>query len=331
MEAKILTNIPKKELFELCMSNPYPPYRGTGLNMEKIREYQGLLIAEKNKDPSCRTIVIYDSGKMAFILQSYNVKYLSDYFDVPMFAIGNIITSRADVLKNKKYVAMALSNFTIRKEIGSLISVSVPAENIGAIQSFIDQRFSYREGFMNMIASTSDREFQWKKLVSNDIKNKEIRMASKRDIVEIEKWYSKSQFPSRFVTEEKLDSSKAMTLYGKRFREVMEPDEIDGDVMVFYVDGNPAGAIIQAVDSQLFKFCGIKANLLSGMGLIINPQYRRMGIGSALVAYRQERYDEIGVKWVNLGANLNNHVMVRCLEELGFKYGSTDISLARRF
>jgi ribosomal protein S18 acetylase RimI-like enzyme len=219
----------------------------------------------------------------------------------------------------------------VRKGTKSLMSTSIPAENIGAIQSFIEHEFSYREGFINMIASTSNKQLQWKRLVSNDIKTIEIRMALKQDIIKIEEWYSKSQFPSRFVTEEHFDSSKAMMLYGKRFREVMESDEIDGDVIVLYADGHQAGAIIQAIDSRLFESRGIKTNLLSGMGLIVNPQYRRMGIGSALVAYRQEQYGKIGVEWVNLGANLNNRIMVQCLEELNFKYGSTDISLARWF
>jgi hypothetical protein len=314
MEAVTLTNIPKRELLELCMSNPYPPYRGTGLDMEKIREYQCSLIDEKNKDLSCKTIAVYDDGKIAFILQFYNVKYLSDYFDVPMFNIGNIITSTVDILKNKKFVATAFSSIGVRKGAKSLMSTSIPAENIGAIQSFIEHGFSYREGFINMVASTSNKQLQWKRLVSNDIKIIEIRMALKQDIIKIEEWYSKSQFPSRFVTEERFDSNKAMMLYGKRFREVMESDEIDGDVIVLYADGHPAGAIIQAIDSRLLDSHSIKTNLLS-----------------ALVSYRQEQYGKIGVEWVNLGANLNNRIMVQCLEELNFKYGSTDISLAMWF
>jgi len=148
-----------------------------------------------------------------------------------------------------------------------------------------------------------------------------IREAFSPDLDDIERAYRDSKFPNRFVSDG-FNREKAYALYGRRFREVYEKQL--GKIFVADIEGAFAGAIIAIVDTET------NTNPPSGLGLIVAPECRGKGVGSALVEYRQGWYYQQGVERVSFGASFNNAPMLRCLERLGFRYGGATLCFHRR-
>ena len=320
-----------KDIIAVCVKNPHPTYRGTKINLNSVRMSQAADILENLQSGLCDTYVVSDCGIMSFIMQVKKIDYLSNYFNIDMFSIQNIVTSTIDHRLNLFYANAVLPLLfeTIRElNTNGLYSLSLPAENIALNEVFMDFGFSYREGFVSMVSKTEGFVEKLKN-ISPNLHGFYVDSCVENDIADIESWYKSSTFPSRFVTEPGISTKKATLLYAHRFREVLNNPKIGEVICIRNENKEPVGAIIYAINQRLSSEHNIMTNLLSGMGMIIHPDYRKIGLGSTLVTHRQALYEKNGAEWVSLGANINNRKMIRCLEELGFLYGCVDISLAR--
>ena len=151
-----------------------------------------------------------------------------------------------------------------------------------------------------------------------------IREALDDDLLEIADAYSKVTFPSRFASDIRFNSEKAMQLYQHRFEEVYTQKL--GKIFIAEIDGTFAGALIAIIDEKMAKSIGVKTNILSGMGIIIHPRAARKGVSLYLIEHRQAYYKSNGVEFVSFGANFNNRPMILGLLKLGLTYGSLDMT-----
>ena len=312
---------------DLVDKNLYLPYRGIKAPPEifdKIKKYQAYKIKNTLDNPLCLMSMPYVNQKQTLMGVISKIDFLSNHFGVSIGAITQLVCTDNDFKQNYMAGIAMLRDFMNRDtkylEI-KYLSANVPVENIGLIRAFENWGFQYTEGFINMVNQTECQQIPEKYLEHIFIRN-----AENDDFHKIEKAYNQSTFPSRFVTETGFDSNHAMALYPKRFREIVEKDI--GQVVVAEINGEFAGAIIVAIDKELYKHTGLMLNLRSGMGLIVNPKFRDCMVGTALVNYRQKLYREMGVKWVSLGTNISNRPMIKCLEKLGFTYGCQELTMA---
>lgn len=310
----------------LAQANLYYPYHGIPFDndsIQKLRLYQENRLRSANKDTQ-KVVCMAESEDHScqLLVVVSKVDFLSEYFGVSIGTASDLVCTNLNVNQNfdvgkelcLRVLDTAISNFKI-----DYISINLPSNNIGLIRAFEFLGFRYTEGFINMIGRTG---------ACPVVNHWPVFPAVEKDLKEVEAAYQFSSFPSRFVTESGFDPGKAKMLYVKRFREVFENPEI-GIIYVVRDGGQFGGAIIMAIDNHLENETGIRINLLSGMGLIVNPNMRGRNIGAQLVSDRQHRYAKIGVTYTRLGANISNRPMISCLEKLGFTYGSQDLTFSR--
>lgn len=318
----------KSIIEELVSNNLYQPYRGANLSSKDVRliklhELNKIEKAIDNKNDY--SLIPYVNGEQNFIAIISKVDFLSNYFEIPIGVITQLVCTSNDVLQNYtagKVLASGILDLATRKLGIEYISVNVPVENIGLIRALEQYGFRYTEGFINMVNTTG-----YQVLAEKQFEHVEFHEAIESDLYDIEHAYAESRFPSRFLTEEGFDDDDALSLYSHRFREVYNKDI--GYIIVVKIKDKFAGAIIVAIDEELYKYTGLKLNLRSGMGLIIDPKMRGMLAGTALVNHRQGLYKAMGVQNVSLGTNISNKPMIICLEKLGFKYGCQELTMSR--
>ena len=319
-------------VYLLCLylthNNLYLPYRGMKAPEDMWNKIRNNELTEIDKIIQCKNkhIITPTYEEKHYLLSVLSkVDFLSDYFNVPIGSITNLSCVDKNISVNYesgKKMFMEI-NETARQEMDlKYISINIPVENIGLIRAAEEFGYKYTEGFVNMIGYTKSF-FD----VENEYYHIQFTDAVESDLYDIEKAYQGSMFPSRFVTEKGFDSKHAMALYANRFRQVYEQKL--GRIIIAKIKGQFAGAIIMAIDKNLHENTGLKLNLRSGMGLIVNPETRNMMVGTALVSYRQKLYSEIGIKAVSLGANISNQPMITCMENIGFTYGCQELTMSQ--
>ena len=303
--------IPKLEA--LFQQNPFPLYRGTPL-ADRMREY----MFQRAGEPEQETLVALVGEEPILTGQLHDVPYLSEYWGLRMGNVSHLVTDRPDN-EIVRFVGRELIVNLLLNGHMDFVSVSVPASSVMLMRALEDVGFRYAEGFANMVGATGNFRDQFR------VDGLIIRGEVPSDFDEISEAYNGMPFPSRFVSDGGFDRGKATKLYVHRFREVYEKKL--GPVFVAELDGKFAGALIALIDKNISDTIGVKTNPLSGMGIIIHPRAQGRGVALNLIEYRQDYYKQLGVDYVNFGANFNNIPMIRGLTKLGLRHGSTDISL----
>jgi len=97
-------------------------------------------------------------------------------------------------------------------------------------------------------------------------------------------------------------------------------EECDGQCLVAYVDGEPAGFIFgyaeEPDDSRIEEYTGKELYVSDGY---IKPEYRRMGIYKMLNGQLEQYYRDMGVKRIIRFTMVNNDGMRSLLEREGYR------------
>jgi len=219
------------------------------------------------------------------------------------------------------------------KEYGyTFLSANLPSTSVVEIRALEKAGFYYAEGFLNMATLSQDFAYRPEDLLGTGLDS--ITKAEECDVEDIRKMYrdvfSLSGFPSRFVTDNFFNKGMAQDLYTNRFEEVIKSKNEFPYVLIGKIRGRIVGAIIVDIDIDLKNKTGVITNPQSGMGLIVSPFYKRIGIGSALICRRQKHYGEQGVEYICFGANIGNVPMIQNLSNHGLKPCGALITLHKR-
>jgi len=317
---KLWSEVPETQLKELFLKNPYPPYRGTPLANDLMKEYMFLLAKENADKYRNNALVVLSNDKPVFAGQVYSIPYLSEYWGKSIGVLGHFVFDTEASFNIQNAATMLISELLqlARLEKIGFLSANTPAANITLVRAMEKNGFLYTEGFINMVGLTHTYREQF------NVSNLVIREAVESDLAMIADAYSKVTFPNRFTNDGGFDPKKAAQLYVRRFKEVYE--EKIGEIFVADFNEKFAGAIIAIIDDKMSKTIGVKTNILSGMGIIIHPNAARRGVSMALIEHRQAYYKSKGVNYVNFGANFTNAPMILGLTKLGLEYGSLDLT-----
>jgi len=321
MDAILWSKVPPADLKELFLHNPLPPFRGTPLVNDSLKQYFFERAAKAAIHNAA--VVVRDGDTVLAAGQVYEIPYLSRYWGLRMGGLGHIVT-RGTVDAQMRQATSILINELVREALKlqlDFLSGSVPGKDLPLVQAFEEHGFRYAEGFINMVGPTTQ---DYTAFHAPGVK---IRMLEESDFKSIDEAYRSVDFPSRYVTDGGFDPKRGYDLYPHRYREVF--DQQLGVIFVAECDNHFAGALIGIVDHDLSVATGIKTNVLSGMGIVVHPRAARRGVSLALIAERQHWYAQHGVEWVSFGANFNNLPMLRGLAKLGLVYGSLDMTYHR--
>ena len=101
--------------------------------------------------------------------------------------------------------------------------------------------------------------------------------------------------------------------------EQFKQDLVDGNriTFVYLVDGNPVGEISIVFDANDADYTVLDRRLYVSH-LIVNPDYRRQGIGRKLLRHVVKTASEMGYYELSVGVDLDNFAALRLYFEEGF-------------
>ncbi len=312
-------------LHDFYVENANTFFINTKLDTEIVRSYEYTNLFRKLFASSyfVSDVAVIDKNEIVAMGILYPVEYLSNYFGVKVGVLDGLVVKK-DVDKESDYVYNLLHSLMLgmEDERYDFLSCNVPSDSLELIKALEAYGFYYAEGFNNMCGRLPSQ----RKIILGDTI---IREAYEEDFTEIEKSYLNSDFPSHLVTDPFFDEKKAKRLYVQNFRNTWENNL--GKVWVATIDMKVVGALIGKIDERVKEETGIVTNARSGMGIIVDPKYREQAVAQELLNRRESWYEDQGVEWQILGANISNVPMIRLLEKKGFRHASTTITMHKRF
>lgn len=293
----------------------YLPYYGLKFDSEKLLDYYiNRAIKSIQQGEAFASIFLMNKDVVGFQVCA-KVNYLSDYFGINCGSIS--ITGLSPNTELQPIVAQKLFHKSLAemKARGiEFVSANVYPSEKATIYALEECGFHLVEIFTNYTQDISTVEFP------ANPKEFVIRDCKASDIEQIKNLYKNETFPGRLIAEQKFPKERSYALYGQRFQEVFEKNI--GRIFIADRDGQVIGALIGIIDNGLFNSTGIKINVLSGMGIIVDRKHRGMGIATQLISERMRWYQSEGVQKVSFGASIENIPMIRGLANLGMKFTS---------
>ncbi len=294
----------------------WAPFRGLSFDGDPLRIYYRERAVERALSASAISVGAFSGNRLVGFQVSDKSSFLTDYFDV---GSGSITFTALPHGQNEQQTVAELlcktSISALKSEGVELASASTYTSEKALTWALQGSGFRLVEVFANYAQDIASIEFP---RVSNDTV---IRDCIEEDLGQIKQLYEGETFPGRLVSDPNLPRDTSYALYGRRFEEVFENKL--GRIFVAERQGKLVGALIGIVDGDLFDATGIKTNLLSGMGIIIDPASRGLGIATSLISERMRWYQNEGVESVSFGASIDNVPMIRGLTKLGMEFTSS--------
>ncbi len=294
----------------------WAPYRGLGFDGDALRTHYLERAIGRALSTSSVAVGAFSENRLVGFQVSDKSSFLANYFGVGCGSIT--FTALPQGQNEQQTVAESLCKTSIsalKSEGVELASASTYTSEKALTWALQGSGFRLVEVFASYAQDIADIEFP---RVSNGIM---IRDCIEEDLSQIKQLYQGEIFPGRLVSDPNLPRDASYALYGRRFEEVFENKL--GRIFVAEREGKLVGALIGIVDGELFDATGIKTNLLSGMGIIIDPANRGLGIATSLISERMRWYQDEGVKSVSFGASIDNVPMIRGLTKLGMEFTSS--------
>jgi len=311
-----------KQLHELYVRFPYPPYFGSPIVDEKLQEYRFRCVQRAAEENADRMFAAVAGGKVLCAAQLRRTAHLSDHFGINVAGIANeaFVCDRSSE-NDEAFVLLVRKMRDVACKNGiSFITATTASQAHQWIRALEDAGFRYADGFRHVFAGVDgdDGRFLLDDLIERDL--------HESDFDEIAYSYEHISFPNHLLYEPEFDKSKIVSLYVKRYKEVHERL---GKVFVVEWKGRFAGALNAIIDADILRETGKAVNHLS-QGLIVHPQAVGKGVALALIAHRNRWYREQGVKTGYYGSNINNLPMIRGFEKMGMRHAGIEMSMILR-
>lgn len=312
-----------KELKNLYLRFPYPPYFGSPIVNERLQEYRFKCVQKAEEKSPGTTLVAVNNRKVLCAARFQRTNHLSDNFGIEVASIDN----EAYVCDNKQENAKAflillqyIVELANKKKVGFL-TVSAPSSCYQWIRALEDTGFRYADGFCHLVEDMKD---DFNHLL---LKNMIVRNPIESDFEEILFSFDNVHFPSYLLYEQEFERKKLINLYANRYREVHESK--NGRVFIGEIDGIFMGALNGIVDPDILADTGMVVNHLS-QGIILHPRAVGKGVALGLIAYRHNWYRDMGMPYCYQGANINNIPMIRGFQKMKLRHAGIEIKMILR-
>jgi GNAT superfamily N-acetyltransferase len=222
----------------------------------------------------------------------------------------------------KKYVAEFCDRSIDVCHPSHLIQVLIPTERQDVIEELAKHSFKTVEIFVQFYRKTGK--------AGANLSGTIIREAVASDLDTIAKIYEAVTLPNRVAKGGRFDFELAYALHHNRFKEVFDQrsDNSESNIFVAEYYGKFAGAVIASYTKD--PILKVKVNPTLGTGMVVAPEFRRTGVGSALINFVNKWFKKQGVEWELTGASFKGQNMINALIKLGFEYQCMSTVMHRR-